>query len=90
MISAAVRPRVIGRGDAPNSKSSCRWQAVIVLDEQKASDVFQSLVPFVEHQSDGWAARWFLVLWEVERRGEIMGLEAAVASVRDDLVSGRL
>ena len=52
-------------------------------------DLFKRLLPFIEHDDD-WASRWTLVVHEVDRRSQTMGLEAAVASVWDDLMAERL
>ena len=57
----------------------------------KREDPFQSLLPFVARHTDGeWAEKWALVIREVARRTDLMGLEDAVASVRDDLAAERL
>ena len=56
-----------------------------------ADDVFRSLMPFVAERSGAdWAARWTLIVAEVDRRSAVMGLSSAVASVRDDLAAERL
>ena len=52
-------------------------------------DPFESLRPFAADRTERWARRWTLILGEIARRSEIMGLEPAVASVCDDLVAGR-
>ena len=54
-----------------------------------ADQLFARLLPFVEH-SDDFAARWTLIVHEVDRRSQSMGLEHAVASVWDDLMAERL
>lgn len=51
--------------------------------------LFARLLRFVEH-SDDFATRWTLIVHEVDRRSQSMGLENAVASVWDDLMAERL
>ncbi len=53
-------------------------------------DPFAPLLPYVSQQTDRWVERWALITSEVTRRAELMGLDAAVRSVRDDLDTGRL
>jgi len=56
----------------------------------RSDDPYLCLLPFVEQHTEAWADRWALVISEVARRSERMGLQFAVASVRDDLEAGRL
>jgi hypothetical protein len=53
-------------------------------------DSIECLLPFLAQSTDRWAQRWTLVIGEITRRGDLMGWEAAVASVRDELEAGRL
>jgi hypothetical protein len=61
-----------------------------VPQDATRDDPFESLLPFAAQSTDHWADRWALIISEVARRSERMGLEFAVASVRDDLQAGRL
>lgn len=53
-------------------------------------DPFGPLLPYVGQHSDRWVERWAVITSEVTRRTGLMGLDAAVRSVRDDLDAGRL
>ncbi|MFI7589061.1 hypothetical protein ACIB24_18520 [Spongisporangium articulatum] len=56
-------------------------------------DLYGRLLPFVKHTDDdprSWAERWTVVLEEVQRRSERMGLDFAISSVWDDLMAERL
>jgi hypothetical protein len=54
-----------------------------------SEELFDRLLLYVQPAED-FAARWTTVVGEVERRRQLMGLEAAVASVCDDLAAKRL
>ena len=53
-------------------------------------DPFADLRPFASERTERWAERWTLVIGEIARRSEVMGLDSAIASVCDDLKAGRL
>lgn len=64
---------------------------MVGVEDGPPDDVYRSLMPFVaEREGADWALRWSQVVAEVERRSTMMGLPAAVASVRDDLAADRL
>lgn len=63
---------------------------VSVMYVQKTDVAVRYLLPYMTEPHSAWVSRWTLILSEVTRRSERMGLEYAAASVRDDLEAGRL
>ena len=65
-------------------------KVVRVTEQPVPRDPFAPLLPYVGQQTDRWVERWALITSEVSRRAQLMGLDHAVRSVRDDLDAGRL